>query len=92
MAKDIFAELRNLRELVSTLCDDAFGAGVQGAINWADLECVEASFCININGELGYRVLIEEAAPEEIALHEFILQGLEAYGFDVTRLTIETAW
>jgi hypothetical protein len=85
-------KLRNLKELVSALCDKAFGDGIEGAINWADLECVETSFCINADGEIEYRALVEEAGPVNLALHDYIVDGLEKRGFDMAHLTIETAW
>jgi len=51
-----------------------------GAINWADLSCTRAERYQDDSGEIGYRVLIEEADPGAIELIEYISDKLAEMG------------
>jgi len=64
--KEIVGKLIKLQDLTNKIIDelqkekDAF----HEAINWGDLSCTEASFCINQQGFEYYTVLICEASPD----------------------------
>ena len=64
---------------------------VPGAINWGDLGCREVQEVIN-DERRWYRVIIEEADPNNPALHDAVLIGLTALGWVVDDLEIEMAW
>jgi hypothetical protein len=64
---------------------------VPGAINWGDLGCREVQEVIN-DERRWYRVVIEEADPVNPALHDAVLVGLVALGWNIDDLEIETAW
>lgn len=51
-----------------------------GAINWADLSCTRAERYQDDSGEIGYRVLIEEADPGAIKLIKCISDNLAEMG------------
>lgn len=51
-----------------------------GAINWADLSCTRAERYQDDSGEIGYRVLIEEADPSATELHAYIAGRLVEMG------------
>ena len=53
---------------------------IAGAINWADLRCVEARYCLDEHGNEYYEVSIEEAAPSNVALYSFVVADLEERG------------
>ena len=82
---------KELYKLANEACDIACTKhDVGGAVNWADLRCVEATFCINQDGEESYRVLIEEADPSAPALHKFVFNYLNKNGFE--NVEVDTAW
>jgi len=64
---------------------------VPGAINWGDLGCREVQEVIN-DERRWYRVIIEEADPVNRALHDAVLVGLVALGWNIDDLEIETDW
>lgn len=51
-----------------------------GAINWADMSCTRAERYQDDSGEIGYRVLIEEADPGAIKLIKCISDNLAEMG------------
>lgn len=50
------------------------------SVNWATLRCVDAEFYINVSGEVGLRVYVEEADPAEKRLKEYIENRLQEMG------------
>lgn len=64
---------------------------VPGAINWGDLGTRETQQVID-EERRWYRVIIEEADPVNPALHDAVLAGLVALGWNADDLEIETAW
>jgi hypothetical protein len=56
---------------------------IDGAVNWADLHCHEAKYCIDNHGHSYYEVVIEEASPSSDNLRRFIQEIMDADGFDV---------
>jgi len=79
--------LSAIRTAADTACDSAQEAGVEGAINWADLGVVEVRFCIDEQGDCSYDVLIEEAAPGCVDLMRHVSGEIAKiglpYGFEV---------
>lgn len=97
--EDVKVGLVALREEVDSLCDDAFaehhasgGDTFRGdAINWGDLGCVSAEFWVDDATHTGYRVYIEEAAPDGCPLLVgWIETKLGERGF--TDIEVVTEW
>lgn len=63
---------------------------VMGAINWANLHCVEARHFRSDDGSTGYEVLIEEASPDSWALQNFVGGHLAQAGF--ANVEVMTEW
>jgi len=60
------------------------------SVNWGDLSCMRAEVYLDDGGNLGWRVLIEEADPENGPFQIAVTQELEALGF--SDVYVETAW
>jgi len=56
-------------------------AKIAGAINWGDLHCVAALRVEDDQGEIHYRVEIEEAAPDNDKLSRHVSEYLTGCGF-----------
>ena len=67
--------LINIREETQELLDNAQAAGVKGAINYADLKVVDVRYSVGIDGDEIYQVWIEEVAPEDVALKEYLYKN-----------------
>lgn len=66
---------------------------VDGAINWADLECRDVRRWTDDTGDVGYTVCIEEAAPDAWELQTFVREFLAEAGFgNVGNIEVVTAW
>ncbi len=66
---------------------------VDGAINWADLECRDVRRWADDTGAAGYSVCIEEAAPDAWELQTFVREYLAEAGFgNVGDIDVVTAW
>jgi hypothetical protein len=87
-----------LRELLKQLEDDVDAACVRaceaepvinGAVNWADLHCAEAGYYENSHGDSGLYVVIEEAAPDQRDLAEFIRADLCGAGWEGLEIRFE---
>jgi hypothetical protein len=63
---------------------------IEGAINWADLYCVEAYEKTNHLEVQYFGVVVSEAAPENEQLHEAISKGLRALDWNI--LEVITEW
>lgn len=81
-------------ESLKQATDDAIRAAhrkrreISGAINWADLHCLQAAWVVT-DDEYDYaEVTIEEASPECSEFHAFIHKYLAAHGWpDVSVVT-----
>lgn len=63
-------------------------------VNWSDLGVTDVRYWAGMSGEDGWQVIIEEAAPENVELQNFIRQHMsDVFGID-PELTIEivTEW
>lgn len=61
---------------------------IGGAVNWADLSCVEAAWVRTDRGDEHAEVLIEEAAPEAVELQRAVKAELAIDGWpDVSART-----
>jgi len=78
--KEIVEKLKELQDITDKIIEElqkeknAFNE----AINWGDLSCKEASFCINQNGFEYYDVLICEASPDAIKFQNEVYDRLLA--------------
>lgn len=59
------------------------------AVNWADLHCFQAEHWENQDGQAGWRVWIEEAAPEADKLKEFVRDDLAEHGWPGVEVVTE---
>lgn len=86
--------LKKLRDEVEDILVKARDAKIEGAINWGDLHVRDVSFCDyrqSLDGGTYYLVLIEEAAPDNHELHEYIRQNITVLqASDIVK--IETEW
>ena len=76
-------DLRKLYEAAEAACAAAFEQRheINGAINWADLHCVDAEKCESVFGHITYRVWIEECSFDNYKLSCFIKKYLDEAGF-----------
>lgn len=80
MTKDDCQYLKDIKRIVDEALDMAKKSGVNGPINWGDLSCVATEYYIQNDGMRGTRAYVEEAAPENAELQEFIQGYLEGQG------------
>lgn len=83
-------ELRAACETVLNAMSDRRRGLSYDAVNWGDLSCVSVEVYLDDGGNLGWRVLIEEADPENGPFQIAVTQELEALGFQ--DVYVETAW
>jgi hypothetical protein len=83
--------LKQLRDAAYNACNAAQGVAgeIKGAINWGDLGCVSAERYETDEDDFGYRVLIEEAAPDAYHLQKFIANYLDEHGFSYVEVMTE---
>ena len=62
---------------------------IGGAVNWADLSCAVSERFETSDGDHGFRVYVEEAAPNEQALCDFIAAELKQKGFGDVEVVTE---
>jgi hypothetical protein len=83
-------ELSVLRKVVNVILEEARASPTKicGPINWADLRCVQAERYETDEGDIGYRAIISEAAPDAYALHMHLSTRMAEQGiFDVEIVT-----
>ena len=83
--------LQRLRAATDAALTAAFAhrEDIGGAVNWADLRCLEARVFTSDDGETGLQVFIEEAAPDAQELQEFVGEHLRQAGFLVVEVVTE---
>lgn len=76
------ADLKALLAATNDACDAAHKQSFRNAcINWGDLGCVRAFEWIDDEGDKGYRVLIEEASPDNGEFCAFVRDYLNELGW-----------
>ena len=65
-------------------------ANFPGAINWADLKCINAYLGVDASADPSYLVFIEEVAPNESAVRNHIAQELATCGWP--NVEVITEW
>jgi hypothetical protein len=88
MTDELKAELERLRQATAVALLEAKGQ-VDGAINWADLQCIDAARCEGLDRDEWYVVWISEAAPESDSLKMFVTARLAAAGFQGVEVICE---
>lgn len=82
--------LQHLRRLTNDALDAAEAAGIEDAVNWGDLSCVEAALVLTDEGRSYYRVMIEEASPDAYHLGVYVRNWLAKHGW--TDVEVLTEW
>ena len=82
--------LQHLRQLANDALDAADAAGIEDAVNWGDLSCVEAALGQTDEGRRYYRVMIEEASPDAYKLAVYVRDWLAKRGW--TDVEVLTEW
>jgi hypothetical protein len=60
------------------------------AVNWDAVQAVDCEFFIDMNGEGGFRVVIEEASPDNIAFSTYVQKAFDTMaGY---RIEVRTEW
>lgn len=85
-------DLNVLKRSADKACEMAFKDRhrIAGAINWGDLGCTLAERYQDHTGRIGFRVIIEEAAPDAHELQEYIAERLAEMG--TPDVEIVTEW
>lgn len=87
-------ELKRLRRETNYALEAAFVVKKQfdgDAINWADLHCICAETYLTDAGIVGYRVHVEEAAPNSNKLAMWVSEHLQSKGFG-DEVEVVTEW
>ena len=83
----------NLKKLKQIRCcklaSDARHTFKNAAVNWADFQCTCTEYYIDDLGDTGYRVVIEEAAPDNTEVAKFIADELAMYGYRDIEIRLE---
>lgn len=85
-------KLKALRECADSACDAAWHdqSCQKDAVNWGDFGCVSAEAYVTEDGDQGLRVLIEEADPSCVNVHNFVRQWLADRGW--VGVDVVTEW
>jgi hypothetical protein len=85
-------DLINLKLAANRACIKAVAdkQNIDGAINWADLNCHTAEEYQDESGNTGKRVYVQEAAPDNGPLCIYISQRLHEMGFG--DIEVVTEW
>ena len=83
--------LKKLRFETDLVLHELESTEIEGAINWGDLGCCEASYTVSSDGDSHYHVRIEEAAPGTVALSDAVRARLLARGWP-DNLTVSCEW
>ncbi|MEO5367470.1 MAG: hypothetical protein H7831_14190 [Magnetococcus sp. WYHC-3] len=85
--------LKKLKSDTNKVCRMAeAGKGLfsDAAVNWADFSCHDAQYVLHADGSESYRVLIEEANPDNREVIEFIAEELSIRGYK--DIEVEFQW
>lgn len=84
--------LQALMDETNKILEDLNPDDIDGAINWADLRCVDAMEVQSVHNpdEPYYQVEIEEVAPDAYELMEAVHKALADRGF--YHVQVVTAW
>lgn len=87
------AELPHVLTLLKIATDAAIDRAnkddIQDAVNWSDLGCRRAEHFEDDAGNAGWRVWIEEAAPEATELQNFVSGDLAEHGWPGVEVVTE---
>ncbi len=90
---EILAWLCSLRDTADAECQaivKEHPAELRGeAINWGDLGCTDAEYCVYSEGRATYRVWISEASPACAKLSALLSARLAARGFHDVEVLME---
>lgn len=79
-------KLPEVERLTDEACEFANGK-VGDAVNWADLNCVEALLVVSLDGDVYFQVTVSEASPQASDFQEFVRKYLEDRGFKARVIT-----
>jgi hypothetical protein len=87
------SNLKDLKQATTDICEMAVEARLtfkNAAVNWSDLRCTSAEYCVEDDcGDNGYWVLIEGAAPDNAELVDFIDDELSMKGYWGVEISLE---
>lgn len=85
-------KLKELQQCADSACDAAWHdeSCKADAVNWGDFGCVGAEAYVTEDGTSGLRVLIEEADPGCVNVHNFVRDYLEQHGWH--GVDVATEW
>lgn len=85
-------DLKELKKAANYACEKAIDnrTEIGGAVNWGDLKCISAEYCIDDCENESYKVIIDEADPGCWALKDFISKILCDSGFK--KVEVVTEW
>lgn len=87
---DIEKELFRLHEACSRAIEKAASHDLpNAAVNWGDLNCVDACHYTSVHGDSGFFVLIEEGSPDNYEFRQFIGNELREAGFPNVEVRVE---
>ena len=84
--------LKELKQITTRCCRLAYDARhtfKDAAVNWFDFRCTCAEYYIDDLGDTGYRVYIEEAAPVNAEVMDFIVDELSMHGYNNVEIRLE---
>lgn len=90
---DRIKELRKIQNITENALKEAAKNKLffrEEGINWASLYCINVEYYIDIYGDIGYNVYIEEAAPDCNNLRAYIKDYLDEHG--IKDVTVITEW
>jgi hypothetical protein len=80
-------EFKRIKDLAEEACKLAVDDSVNYCANKGDLHCIEVVRCMGENGEVFWLVTIEEAAPDEHKLHNYIIAHLAKHDINARVIT-----
>jgi hypothetical protein len=82
-------ELVKLREATNRAIDEVQKQRTKGAVNWADLHCLQAAWVVTDEEESYAEVTIEEAAPEADEFQTAVMLELDKLGYPNVHVVTE---
>ena len=84
--------LKELKQTTTRICElatDARHTFKNPAVNWFDFQCTCAEYYIDDRGDTGYRILVEEASPDNAEIINFIADELTMHGYKDIEIRLE---